>query len=66
MTPQIYFPLIGHILPTLIIGFGFVIPGSCIEGLNAFSLGFFATVLGFIPVYLVGVHLARKEIGERP
>ena len=27
-------PLAAHVVPTLIIGFGFVIPGSPIEGVN--------------------------------
>lgn len=57
---RIFLPLLGHVLPTLIIGFGFVIPGSCIAGVNALSIGFLATVIGFIPAYIVGVRLARR------
>jgi ABC-type Fe3+ transport system permease subunit len=29
-----YLPLLGHVLPTVVIGFGWVIPGSCITGWN--------------------------------
>lgn len=64
MQPRVFLPLLGHILPTLVIGFGFVIPGSCIAGINALSIGFLATVIGFIPVYVLGVRLARNIDGE--
>jgi ABC-type Fe3+ transport system permease subunit len=30
-----YIPLLGFLLPTLVIAYGFVIPKSCIHGINA-------------------------------
>lgn len=54
-------PLVLHVLPTLLIGFGFVIPQSCIAGVNALSVGFAATVLGFIPCYVAGISIAQKQ-----
>ncbi|MBP6014274.1 MAG: hypothetical protein KBA31_18745 [Alphaproteobacteria bacterium] len=48
-------------LPTLFIGFAFVIPGSCIAGVNALTIGFAATVLGFIPCYIAGICIAEKR-----
>lgn len=54
----VYAPLIGHIVPTLVIGFGFVIPGSPIDGINAYTIGFLSAVLGFIPAYAAGVAIA--------
>lgn len=65
MRPRVFLPLLGHVLPTLVIGYGFVIPGSCIAGINALSIGFLATVAGFIPVYIVGVRLA-SSVDEAP
>ena len=56
-----YAPLALHVLPTLFIGFAFVIPGSCIAGVNALSIGFAATVLGFIPCYIAGIRIAEKQ-----
>jgi len=55
-----YAPLAGHVVPTLVIGFGLVIPGSPIEGVNAYTIGFLAAVLGFIPAYLAGIAIARR------
>ncbi len=56
----LYAPLAGHIVPTLVIGFGFVIPGSPIEGVNAYTVGFLTAVLGFILAYLAGIAIARR------
>ena len=57
----LYAPLAGHIVPTLIIGFCFVIPGSPIEGINTYTLGFLAAVLGLIPAYTTGVAIAKRS-----
>jgi SAM-dependent methyltransferase len=57
----VYGPLVLHVVPTLIIGLGFVIPNSCIAGLNPLSLGFAAATLGFIPAYLAGIAIARGK-----
>ena len=56
-----YAPLVLHVLPALLIGFAFVIPQSCIAGVNALSIGFAATVLGFIPCYVAGISIAQKQ-----
>ena len=56
----VHAPLLLHVVPTLVIGLGFVIPQSCIAGVNPLSIGFVATVVGFIPVYLAGVAIARR------
>lgn len=57
----LYAPLVGHVVPTLVIGFGFVIPGSPIEGINAYTIGFLSAILGFIPAYLAGVAIASRR-----
>jgi SAM-dependent methyltransferase len=54
-----YLPLFGFVLPTAIIGFGVVIPGSCIAGVNALSVGFGTTILGAILAYVAGQRVAR-------
>lgn len=59
-----YLPLLAHVLPTLLIGFAFVIPGSPIEGWNVYTAGFVASVLGFIPAYAVGLAQVRRRMGR--
>lgn len=58
---RIYAPLLAYVIPTLVIGFGIVIPGSCIAGVNQLTIGFAATVLGLIPAYVAGVLLAQRR-----
>lgn len=60
-----YLPLLLHVVPTLVIGYGLVIPNSCIAGWNELTLGFAAAVLGFIPAYLAGLRLARAPKGGK-
>ena len=52
--------LLSHIVPTVVIGFGFVIPGSCIDGINEYTLGFVSSIVGYIPTFYFGVYLARR------
>ena len=52
--------LLGHLIPTIVIGFGFVIPGSCIAGINQHTLGFISSIVGYIPTFFFGVYLMRK------
>ena len=58
----VFAPLLLHVLPALAIGLGIVIPGSCIAGVNQLTIGFRATVLGFIPAYVAGVLLAQRRV----
>lgn len=41
-----FLPLLGFVSPTLISGFGFVLPRRCIAGFNTLRVGFGTTVLG--------------------
>lgn len=49
-----YLPLVGFVVPTVVIGYGFVIPRSCIAGVNELSVGFGTTVLGAVFTYVAG------------
>ena len=57
-------PLVGFVVPTVLIGYGFVIPRSCIAGLNDLTLGFAATVLGACLTYWAGLRLVARD-GEK-
>jgi len=58
MTFRHVVPLIGFVVPTLVIGYGFVIPRSCIAGVNELTIGFGVTVLSACVTYVVGVRAA--------
>lgn len=54
-------PLAGFVLPTVLIGYGVVIPRSCIAGWNELSVGFGATVVGACITYVAGLRLAARR-----
>jgi hypothetical protein len=54
-------PLFLFVVPTVVIGYGFVIPNSPIAGLNGLTVGFGTTVLGASLTYLAGIHMVIKD-----
>ena len=54
-------PLAGFVLPTVAMGYGYVIPKSCIAGVNELSVGFGLTVVGACVTYLMGVRAALRR-----
>ncbi len=54
-------PLLGFVVPTAGIGFGVVIPRSCIAGVNELTLGFAASIAAACVTYLMGVRLALRQ-----
>jgi len=59
------YPLAGFVLPTLVIGYGFVIPGTCVAGVNALGIGFAQTVLGACVTYVLGLRVVLRDIARR-
>ena len=59
------YPLFGFVLPTLIIGYGLVIPQSCIAGINHLTIGFGTTVLGACITYWMGVRTVERDLRPR-
>ena len=57
---RIWMPLVMFAVPTVVIAYGFVIPGSCIAGFNGLSFGFATTVLGACLSYAAGIRAALK------
>jgi hypothetical protein len=57
-------PLIGFVLPTVIVGYGFVIPRSCIAGVNELSVGFATTILGACITYVLGLRAVLSASAE--
>jgi hypothetical protein len=57
---RLWLPLVLFAVPTVVIGYGFVIPKSCIAGFNGLTFGFGTTVLGACMTYVAGVRAALK------
>jgi hypothetical protein len=49
-----YIPLLAFVLPTVVVGYGVVIPRSCIAGVNELTIGFGTTILGAVFTYVAG------------
>ncbi len=56
-----FYPLIGFLVPTVLIGYGLVIPRSCIAGMNDKTVGFAMALLGACIAYWQGVRLALRS-----
>jgi hypothetical protein len=61
---SLFRPLIAFVVPTLVIGFGLVIPRSCIAGVNELTIGFAVTMAGACLTYWLGVGAARRTSGS--
>src|SRR5262249_25976723 len=56
-----YVPLVGFVVPTVAIGYGIVIPRSCIAGINDLTIGFAATIVGACATYVLGLRAVLRE-----
>jgi hypothetical protein len=54
-------PLVGFVVPTLGIGYGFVIPRSCIAGVNELTLGFAITIASACVSYWLGLRALVRD-----
>jgi hypothetical protein len=52
---------VGFLAPTAIVGYGVVIPQSCIAGINELSVGFATTLIGACVTYVLGVRAALRS-----
>jgi hypothetical protein len=63
MKARYFTPLLAFVVPSLLIGFGVVIPGSCIEGVNRLTVGFASSLAGAAGAYWLGI---RAVLSDRP
>ena len=61
MTVRHWLPLLGFVVPTVAIGYGIVIPRSCIAGINELTIGFATSIVGACVTYVVGVRSALRD-----
>jgi hypothetical protein len=55
-----FVPLAGFLIPSIIIGYGFVLPRAGHAGVNELSVGFAATLVGATVTYIVGIATALR------
>jgi len=56
-----YLPLVGFVVPTVIIGYGFVIPRSCIAGVNELTIGFASSIVAACVTYYFGLRTLAMD-----
>ena len=54
-------PLVGFVVPTVGIGYGIVIPRSCIAGVNNLTLGFATTIVAACVTYWFGLRTVLRD-----
>jgi ABC-type Fe3+ transport system permease subunit len=62
MKLRYFYPLVGFVIPTLVLGFGVVIPRSCIAGVNDLTIGFATTVAAACATYVFGVRAVANDV----
>ncbi len=59
-----FYPLLGFVVPTVLIGFGFVIPKSCIAGTNDLTIGFAVTIASACVTYWMGLRTVLRDVTQ--
>ena len=60
-----YWPLAGFVIPTVGIGYGWVIPQSMIAGFNDLTIGFAASIIGAVVTYVIGVRVVLRDVKNK-
>lgn len=61
LRPAHFMPLVGFVVPSAVIGFGYVLPRAGLSGANELSIGFAATLLGAMATYVAGVVMVARR-----
>ncbi len=61
LTLRHFVPLLGFVVPTVIMGYGIIIPASCIAGVNELTVGFAGSIVGACLTYWVGLRALLRE-----
>jgi hypothetical protein len=60
LRPAHFLPLAGFVVPSALIGYGFVLPRAGLSGVNELTIGFAATLLGAIATYVAGIVMVAR------
>ena len=63
--PHHFYPLVGFVVPSLVIGYGVVLPRNGVCGLNELTIGFGSTLFGACLTYLFGLRSALRTSAPR-
>lgn len=55
-----FLPLLGYLLPTAVITYGIVIPGTCVAGFNQLTIGIGMNLVGAAVTYVLGLRAAKR------
>jgi membrane protein DedA with SNARE-associated domain len=61
LTLRHFVPLVGFVVPTVIMGYGVMIPSSCIAGVNELTVGFAGSIVGACVTYWLGLRALLRE-----
>lgn len=61
-----FYPLLGFVVPTVVIGFGMVIPKSCIAGINDLTIGFTISIVSACVTYWMGLRTVLRDLRAAP
>lgn len=61
LTLRHFVPLVGFVVPTVTMGYGVMIPPSCIAGVNELTVGFAGSIVGACVSYWIGLRLLLRE-----
>jgi hypothetical protein len=61
LRPAHFVPLVGFVVPSAVIGYGFVLPRAGFTGASELTIGFAMRLLGAIATYIVGVVMVARR-----
>jgi hypothetical protein len=59
-----FYPLLGFVIPAVLIGFGLVIPKSWIAGINGLTIGFTISIVSACVTYWMGLRTVIRDLGS--
>jgi hypothetical protein len=59
--PRHFVPVVGFLIPSTVIAYGFVLPRAGLSGVNELSVGFASSLIGATVTYVIGVSMARRR-----
>jgi hypothetical protein len=65
MKARYWTPLLGFVVSTIVIGYGFVFPRNGLASVNELTVGFATTILSASVTYVLGIRLVLRDRNGR-